>query len=75
MPAVVTFERLGRNHSVPPLTVDSADPDVIAEAVYREARKHLVSRDVEVEVDLTAGQVFVFAGFRNGGGGRVEVTE
>lgn len=74
MAATVLFERVGRNHTVPPLTVESSDPDDIAEAVYRVARKHCMSRDVEVCVDLTEGRVSIFAGFHNAGGGTVEVN-
>jgi hypothetical protein len=49
---VATFERIGRRHDVPPLTVDSADPDAIAEAVWAYARQFLGSRWFDVVVDL-----------------------
>ena len=74
MSATITFERIGRNHNVAPLTVESDNSDVIAEAVYRLARKHLVSREVDVIVDLEAGQVFIVAGYNNGGGGVVVIN-
>jgi hypothetical protein len=55
----IVFERIGRKYDVPELdlTVDEEDDDVItadviAEAVYRYARKHLASREVEVVVEL-----------------------
>jgi hypothetical protein len=46
--AVVSFDRIGRNHAVPSVSVMSDDPDVIAQAVYSHARHYLASREVEV---------------------------
>jgi hypothetical protein len=63
----LTFDRIGRNHDVAPLDLDLDDPDEIAEKVYRHARPHLRSRDVEVHIDLDAGRGFIFCGFHNGG--------
>lgn len=64
----VTFDRIGRNHSVQPLTVEVDGPAHLADLVYAHARPHLGSREVEVAVDLQAmaGQIFV-GDFRNGG--------
>jgi adenylyl- and sulfurtransferase ThiI len=70
----VTFNRIGRNHHVAPLAVEATNADTIAEAVYRYARPHLASRDVEVSVDLATGQGQIFCGFNNGGTFTVEPT-
>ncbi len=48
---IATFERIGRNHNVPPLTV-SGTPDEIAERVYHYSLGFLGSRDVMVSVDM-----------------------
>ena len=71
----VTFDRIGRNHGVEPLTATAGDADELAEAVYRYARPHLASRDVEVVVDLAAGSGFIFCGFNNGGTFTIETAE
>jgi hypothetical protein len=74
----VTFDRIGRNHNVAPLVewvTGPIDPDALAEGIYHYARPHLASRDIEVAVDLDKGQVFIFAGFNNGGGGTIAVEE
>lgn len=63
----VTFERIGRERNLPPLVVEADGPDHLAEVVYHHARPHLVSRDVEVVVDLGAGTGQIFCGFNNGG--------
>lgn len=55
MSCVVKFDRIGRNHTVPDLIVDSDDPDVIAREVHRAARPNLRSRYFDVTVDLEAG--------------------
>ena len=47
-----TFERIGRNHAVPPLAVAGDDAAEIAFHIYAYARKFLASRDVEVIVSL-----------------------
>lgn len=66
----ITAERVGRRHYLAPLTVECSDDlDAIAEAVYRYARPHLASRDVEVVADED-GTWTVFAGFRVGGNGQ-----
>ena len=59
----VTFERIGRNHNVPPLTVPGpASAQDIAEQVYRLARSYLISRDYEVTVDLAEGKGWIESG-------------
>lgn len=70
----VTFDRIGRNRHVAPLTTEADGPNHLAEVIYRYARPHLASRDIEVSVDMDAGTVRIFAGCNNGGGGKfVEV--
>lgn len=76
----VTFERIGRTHDVAPLdaTVTAPDEDHatrLAEAVYRYARRFLVSSEVDVHVDLNDNTVMIFCGFHTGGKGTVEVVD
>ena len=56
----ITFDRIGRNHSVPPLVIDG-DPDGqdVADAVYKYARKFLMSSDYEVTANLQTGRVSI----------------
>jgi hypothetical protein len=63
----VTFARVGRNHSVAPLTVESDDADDIAEQIHGYVRPHLGSRFPEVYVNLDLGTGFVLAGMHNAG--------
>jgi hypothetical protein len=61
-----TFDRIGRRHDVPDLSVDGS-ADRIAEQVYRYARPKLASRDVEVAVDLEDMSGTIFCGMQVGG--------
>ena len=70
--SVVTFDRIGRNHEPPSVSVMSDDPQHIAEAVYAHARHYLASRDVEVVVE--DGKATIFCGFQVGGTGKVTVV-
>lgn len=63
----VTFERIGRNHSVDPLETKAEDADALADAVHRYARKHLRSRDYDVDLDLDAGKGCIICGMHDGG--------
>ncbi len=72
----VTFDRIGRNHFPPPLVarVDDAvfaaliEGDGLASEILKHARKNgLVSNEVEVRCDFTAGTGVILAGGRNGG--------
>lgn len=63
----VTFARIGRNHSVEPLEAKADDADALAEAIHRYARKHLSSRDYDVDLDLDAGKGCIICGMHNGG--------
>lgn len=72
----VTFDRVGRHHQVPALDVTAWDADDVAEQVHRYARRYLASRDVEVVVDLSAGNGTIFCGVQVGGSFTVaEVAE
>lgn len=95
IPVLVTFDRIGRNHAVPPLpaTIDldaslAKSADKLAGQVFTYARRHLASRDVDVEVGLNPpvggllaatfaantkiGGGHILCGFNSGG--RFEVT-
>lgn len=73
----VTFDRIGRNHDVPPLDTEATNADTLASAIYDYARPHLLSRDLEVDLflpdpDLPAGVPdgggVILCGFQSGGG-------
>ena len=68
-----TFQRIGRDRPGP-LTTEATDADDLAEKVYRYARPHLRSRDVEVVVDLAEKRGFILAGFHNAGDFTVEAV-
>lgn len=61
-----TFDRISRNHDVPPLNV-AGDADSIAEQVWRYAKGKVASRDVDVVVDLEAMRGTIFCGVQVGG--------
>jgi hypothetical protein len=63
----VTFNRVGRNRSVASVTATVDGANHLAEVIHQHVRPHLMSRDVEVVVDLDKGTGMVLAGFRNGG--------
>jgi hypothetical protein len=67
MSYTITFDRVGRNHNVPNLVTGTADAQVIAEEVYRIARRNCGSRDLEVTVDMEAMKGHIYAGFHNAG--------
>ncbi len=64
---IVTFERIGRNHNVAPLRTTAPTPELLEHAIYKHARPHLRSRDVEVILndDLTGG--VIACGMHSGG--------
>lgn len=72
----ITFDKIGRNHNVPPIAVASAEDDEVANRIARQvfhaARGHLLSTDVNVTVELgeapgTGGQGYITAGFQTVG--------
>jgi hypothetical protein len=68
----VTFDRIGRNHNVKPLTVEVDGPDHLASEIYHYAKPHLLSGFPDVVVDLEAGRGSILCGFNNGGTFTVE---
>ena len=71
MTRTATFDRIGRMANPPALDLTGADDaQAAAERIYHYARKYLMSREVNVVVDR--GHVQVYAGFQNGGTGRVQ---
>lgn len=78
MTYTVTFDRVGRNHHVAPLVADvnGSDPAFeLAEKIYRYVRPHVMSRGVDVTVDLDAGTGQIFCGMHNGGTFTVKPAE
>lgn len=69
----VKFDRIGRNHYVPDLVTDARDLDALAERIYRYARPHLMSADVDVHV--AGGRGHIFCGWNTGGTFTFEVTD
>lgn len=63
----VTFERIGRNHSVAPMVAKVTDADQLAEYIHKHARPHLRSRDYAVHVNLAEGDGFISCGMHSGG--------
>lgn len=66
------FDRIGRNHSVPELTVEAGSGDEMAEHVLKYARRFLASRDIDVAVladDTSEKTGVVSIGFGRFGGG------
>lgn len=78
MTYTVTFHRVGRNHHVAPLAVDADGPDPafeLAEKIYRYVRPHVMSRGVDVTVDLDTGTGQIFCGMNNGGTFTIQPTK
>ena len=67
------FDRISRNHNVAPLAVHG-DADAIAEQIYRYAKPKVVSRDVEIVVDLEKLSGTIFCGFHVVGSFTLEPT-
>lgn len=68
----VTFDRIGRNHAVPPLVAEAADLDSLTHAIYHYARARLRSQDVSVQLDASGERGAILCGFHNGGQFTVE---
>lgn len=66
----VTFERIGRNHSVAPMVAKVEDADQLADYIHRHARPHLRSRDYDVKLEIAGdgtGHGFIACGMHSGG--------
>lgn len=77
---IVKFERIGRTGTTPEaaLTIHipahlATDADRIAEVLYLHCKRHLLSRDFEITVDMESGEVFIE--FGRFGKGRILVAE
>ena len=70
---LATFDRVGGNHGVAPLTV-AGSPDAIAEQIFNYVKPLMISRDVDVVVDVEARAGTIFAGFHLGGHITLEPT-
>jgi hypothetical protein len=60
----IVFERIGRHHQVPPLDVTTDPATAVREltlAVLRTARKYVISRSVDVDIDshMSGGTITV----------------
>lgn len=64
---LVTFERIGRNRNPSELWATVANPQDLAAQIYRHARPHLGSKDMEVAVDREAMAGEILCGLRSGG--------
>ena len=70
MSATATFERIGRNHGVPPLELTTNTRAGQAEEVYDYARKFLASSGYTVTIDEDGNGSIEFGQF-----GKFTVTE
>jgi len=66
---IVKFERIGRTGTTPEaaLTVHvpanlAEDPDKVAHMLFRHCRRHLLSREFNVRVDLERQEVLIDGG-------------
>lgn len=71
---IIKFERIGRTGTTPEAALTlhvpehlANDPDKVAHLVFRHARRHLISSEFGVSVDLEKGSVSLEGGrFRSG---------
>lgn len=70
---MATFDRIGRHHDVPALSVNG-DADNIAGQVYRYAWPRLGSQDVVVTIDLEQLTGTILAGVRPAGSVSLKAT-
>lgn len=73
----VTFDRIGRSHDVSPLKVtgdlgEERTAQDVCGMICREARKHCISRNIEVDVDFEEMRGCIYAGMRQVGSFRIE---
>jgi len=72
----VTFERIGRNHDVEPMTFEEVDDaDELAALVFQRSRRYLLSREVDVVVDLEEMTGRIYTGFRPAGSFTIEEVQ
>lgn len=71
----VTHDRIGRNHNIKPMVFeDVTDPDELAALIFEKGKRHLMSRDVEVAVNLFDLTGFWLAGMRPAGNFTIETV-
>lgn len=70
----ITFDRIGRNHSVVPIVEEASDAEELAEKVYRFAKRGLASRFPDVVVDLDEMTGFISTGAHIAGRFTIEVV-
>jgi hypothetical protein len=70
----VTFERVGRHTSVPPLEVEAADAFDLEDKVLRHVRPMLASKEAEVGASLTQLDGQILAGGRPAGNFTLEAV-
>lgn len=75
MTYIITFDRVGRNHDVKPLIVEAESPDRVARKIFGYVKPMLASRDVEVRIDLEAGNGSILCGFNIGGTFQIKIME
>ncbi len=69
----ITFDRIGRNHSIVPIVEEANDADELAEKIYRFAKRGLASRFPDVVVDLEEMNGFIATGVHIAGRFTIEV--
>jgi hypothetical protein len=73
---LITFDRLGRTHDVPPLNTEAYNTDDLGDRILSYARPYLGSRDIDIylgsrDIDIYTSpdgrRGFILCGLRNGG--------
>lgn len=64
---LVEFERIGRNHAVPPITVDAEGEADLARHIRAHARPHLRSADFDVMISADDMAGWIACGMHSGG--------
>ncbi|MEU4234147.1 hypothetical protein AB0F17_58575 [Nonomuraea sp. NPDC026600] len=71
----ITYERIGRHHNVPPLSVAAAGSGQLTTLIEVDARKYLLSPWFEVHVDLAAMNGWIISGLHVSGRFAIEVLD
>jgi hypothetical protein len=67
MQYTVCFNRIGRNHNVPALHVNTNSEADLARKIRNYARPHLRSKDFDVMIDMASMNGFFACGMHDGG--------
>lgn len=65
---VVTFDRVGRNHHVPPAEIEADTDEAFADALLDIARRHCGSRELDVTWSFEEGRGCFIAGVAHSAG-------